>query len=192
MPADKRYREYKFKIWVYVHKLCHCPCRTQSGNKSTGHGTNSASRLASTCLEWMASMLRTTRSRLRSSATSPTTAAGILPSPNRSKREYSSQPPGAPKQKRTPLCHMPIQGWSRFFLHRICCLLSSPCHGSRDRPCERCQRRLVRRNSWSSMLSRSLPSITARTRVAEWVSNPHLVLPKNARMQEWLTYHTDG
>ena len=76
---------------------------SQSGNNSTGQGTNSASKLASMCLEWIDSMLRTTRSRLRSSATSPTTAAGILPSPNRSKRENSSQPPDTSHQKWTTI-----------------------------------------------------------------------------------------
>lgn len=63
------------------------------GKSMTGQGMNSASRFASTCLEWMASMLITTKSRFRSSATSPMMAVDLFPSPSRSRNLNSSNPP---------------------------------------------------------------------------------------------------
>lgn len=63
------------------------------GKSTTGQGMNSASRFASTCLEWMASMLITTKSRFRSSATSPMMAVDLFPSPSRSSNLNSSNPP---------------------------------------------------------------------------------------------------
>lgn len=54
------------------------------GKSNTGQGMNSARRFASTCLEWIASMLITTISKFISSAISPIMAVGLLPSPSRS------------------------------------------------------------------------------------------------------------
>lgn len=64
-----------------------------NGKSMTGHGMNSASRFASTCFEWMASMLMMTRSKFRSSATSPMMAVGLFPSPSRSSNLNSWNPP---------------------------------------------------------------------------------------------------
>lgn len=64
-----------------------------NGRSKTGQGMNSARRFASTCLEWMASMLIITISKLISSAISPMIAVGLLPSPSRSKSLYSVNPP---------------------------------------------------------------------------------------------------
>lgn len=57
-----------------------------NGKSMTGQGMNSASKFASICFVWIASMLITTKSKLRSSATSPMIAVGLLPSPSRSSK----------------------------------------------------------------------------------------------------------
>ena len=63
------------------------------GKRRTGQGMNSASKLASMNLEWMASMLITTSSVPSSSATSPITAVAFFPSPSLSNSLNSSKPP---------------------------------------------------------------------------------------------------
>ncbi len=86
-----------FDLLLQLGSLClrnFCLCViSQRGSKRTGHGTNSASRLLSTCFECMDSMLRTTRSKPISSATSPITAAGRFPSPSLSTNVKSLNPP---------------------------------------------------------------------------------------------------
>lgn len=67
--------------------------RNYKGSKRTGQGTNSASKLLSMCLACMDSMLSTTKSKFMSSAISPITTAGRLPSPALSINLNSSKPP---------------------------------------------------------------------------------------------------
>lgn len=81
-------REFEFEV-ITLQVIM----ESYNGKRMTGQGMNSASRFASTCLEWIASMLITTKSKFRSSATSPMMAVGLFPSPSRSSSLYSLNPP---------------------------------------------------------------------------------------------------